>query len=171
MAARWQRHDLSDASAACLDGSPAAFYFRPRVAATTNGTNAFVIFFEGGTVPHRLRSRRSHLTVPPSVSSDGTRNPGNGASYFSDIRSRLGAEFASSNLVHIKYCDGASFSGGGSVLSFEQLMALCNWGQSAGIAANPFHQLFRTQHRGGHPLKVARRRRHLRAPPRNRRAA
>lgn len=123
MAARWQRHDLSDASAACLDGSPAAFYFRPRVAATTNGTNAFVIFFEGGgwcASPLDCVSRtQSPYGSSISFPADGTRNPGNGASYFSDIRSRLGAEFASSNLVHIKYCDGASFSGGGSVLSLR----------------------------------------------------
>ena len=104
--ATWTRHDVGT----CLDGSPAAFYYRaPR---NGNTTSKFAIFLEGGgwCVSAADCVSRTATTLGSSASwGSNVRSPGSGGHYFDSAM--LGAEFANSGLVHMKYCDGASFSG------------------------------------------------------------
>ena len=114
----WRRVDLPGESTKCLDGSSAAFFFRPPVDQPPLANQTFVFFLEGGgwcnspidCVSRTQSTFGSSARFPP----DRTRNPGNGAGYFAD-NSLLGREFRSSTLIHVKYCDGASFSGEASV--------------------------------------------------------
>ena len=111
---RWQRYDLS--SALCLDGSPAAFYYRPPRTGNST-TRSFVLFMEGGgwcNSPADCVARTRNIYGSSSSYSSSSRSPGVGAGYF-DEASSLGNEFASSGLIFLKYCDGTSFTGQSAV--------------------------------------------------------
>ena len=112
---RWQRYDLKS-SAECLDGSPAAFYFRPPRDGNSTA-RSFVLFMEGGgwcNSPADCVSRTRNIYGSSSSYSSSSRSPGVGAGYFDEVSS-LGSEFASSGLVFLKYCDATSFAGGGAL--------------------------------------------------------
>ena len=109
MGTRWIRHDLG--SSRCLDGSAAAFYYRPPHGGS-NSTQSFVIFLEGGGWCASAADcvSRTQTSLGSSKSWPSTsRSPGNGGQYFED--GKLGGEFSRSGIIHMKYCDATSFSG------------------------------------------------------------
>jgi hypothetical protein len=90
--------------AVCLDGSPAAYYLRTPLNASSDGANKWVIFMEGGgwcgcDIGCQIRS----LT-------DLGSSKGYPATIGGEEGTGLFDQFATSTIVYAKYCDGSSFT-------------------------------------------------------------
>eukprot|EP00659_Diplonema_papillatum_P001600 gene1600-2388_t len=96
--------------AMCIDGSPAAFYFRPGSGADVNH---WVIYFEGGgwcydPADCYYRSTThdgSSSTYPPQQTLTGT------VGGMMSANCSVNPDLCKYNYVYLKYCDGNSFSG------------------------------------------------------------
>lgn len=103
-------HAAAQTGAVCLDGSPALYYLRPGVGA---GASKWLIYHEGGAWCYSLedcleRSRKrlgSSLYDPDTVSENVLATD-----YFSTEPSSNPLMW-NWNLVFLRYCDGASFTG------------------------------------------------------------
>ena len=102
--------------ARCLDGSPASYYFAPGASTSGKKSNGWVIYHEGGGWCTSLGDccARAKTTLGSSLFNPNTTSTEDmaaaGIGWFSrkkDINPRM----HDYNIVHIKYCDGASFSG------------------------------------------------------------
>jgi len=99
--------------AVCLDGSPAAFYFRPGF---STGVNKWLLFHEGGGWCNSLEDclGRSKTDLGSSKGYGPTMNIGGG--YFSTNETENPLMY-NWNMVYLKYCDGGSFSGNNETVS------------------------------------------------------
>ena len=107
----WTLHKLNTGDAVCIDGSAGGFYVRPPSEPSV-GAVRFVIFLEGGgwCLSAADCTGRSTTGLGSSFSyRPRAKMPGLGGNTFVD--GRLGREFNDAHLVHIRYCDGASFAG------------------------------------------------------------
>eukprot|EP01084_Bolivina_argentea_P179253 309757_1 len=108
--------------AACLDGSPQAFYYRPGYG---NGVNKFVLYLQGGGwcsgIDYAVASSCGQSCYDRAMTSDrGTSatdepyiyisNGQSGDGYMSD-QYGVNPLAYNWNTVYVRYCDGASFSG------------------------------------------------------------
>ena len=114
--------------AVCLDGSPAAYYFRPG----SNTTRSWIIEMEGGGWcfhdPPRLPEDVScwyraygpaiESATPPEylgssrmLAANYSTSPPRGLNYVLSDDPTVNPEFHNFNTVFIHYCDGASFTG------------------------------------------------------------
>ena len=124
---RWERVDLPSTS--CLDGSPAAFFYRRPIAGSNSTTTKFVLYPEGGGwcfSPVDCVARTQTDVGTSSNYPSTSRAPGGGAGYFYDPAGNpsTGTEFMDGAVVHLKYCDGASFAGSSRIkvlADYEQL--------------------------------------------------
>lgn len=100
----------ADSGALCLDGSPGGYYSRPGSDAST-----FIIELEGGGWCVSLEDcyGRSKTAIGSSKSWPASGSPGmDGGSHglFSN-NCTINPHFCNSNMIHMNYCDGASFAG------------------------------------------------------------
>jgi len=99
--------------AACLDGSPPAYYLRPGFG---DGVNKWLLFHEGGGWCTSLNDclARSKTTLGSSKTYPDTWTNNDG--YFSPDTT-VNPLMYNWNMVYFKYCDGASFSGNNDSVS------------------------------------------------------
>jgi O-palmitoleoyl-L-serine hydrolase len=98
--------------AVCLDGTPAGIYYRPGVGA---GASTWIIEMEGGGWCVSLDDcvSRSKTALGSSSSWPATGSPtmdGGSHGLFSNSCAD-NPHFCNSSMVHVNYCDGASFAG------------------------------------------------------------
>ena len=116
--AKLERVLLDDAVASlgarCLDGSPAAYYFR--TASATENASRFVVYFQGGgwcngpTAQATINScaARSQTALGSSKNYPTTTDDKGG---ILSADATINPDFATWNAVWVPYCDGGSFSG------------------------------------------------------------
>ena len=105
----WTLHKMADAAAktgaVCLDGSPAAYYLRTPVAPSPSGTVGWLVFMEGG----------GWCMGDDNCLQRSLTDLGSSAKYPEEMGNAEGTglydQFATFNIVYMKYCDGGSFTG------------------------------------------------------------
>lgn len=115
----WTLVKMTDAAtkygAVCLDGSPGAYYIRkPQNASLSNTSNMWMLFHEGG----------GWCTSDESCYERSTRDLGSSKAYGPDLIGSEGGPlfdlptFATFTIVYAKYCDGSSWSGDNSTVTY-----------------------------------------------------
>jgi len=106
------KDSLAD-GAACLDGSPAAYYFR---AGSGSGANKWLLNFQGGGWCNSLTDclGRSKTVLGSSLAYPATENYDTGFLSTSQLINPLMYNW---NVAYFPYCDGASFSGNNNTIT------------------------------------------------------
>jgi len=99
-------------NAVCLDGTPGGYYYSP---GSGSGAAKWLVYHEGGGWCESAEDcyGRSKTRLGSSSSYPDTATLDGGGLYFSSDSS-INPQFFNWNMVYMKYCDGASFSGSNS---------------------------------------------------------
>ena len=103
-----QRHNITSATAVCNDGSPAAYYFR--AADDPSQSHIWVFQQQGGGWCWDAKTCLARAESSPSLVSSNSW-PSTYNAVAGSILSATGTQFASANVVYLKYCTSDGYIG------------------------------------------------------------
>jgi len=101
-----------ESGALCLDGTPGGFYFRP---GDGDGSSSWLVHFEGGgwciSDEDCLARSKTDIGSSKNWPSRGLPSMDGGAHGILSNNPTINPDFYNWNMVHVNYCDGASYAG------------------------------------------------------------